>query len=1161
MVFVWAALLLGATGAKATPVETLVQDTLYRADGSAAQGNLVIRWNDFSTSAGDAVAAGEMTVPIAANGGISIPLIPNAGSSPSGSYYKVVMKLNDGTISEEQWVVPVAASTTVAAIRAKVVPQAVAAQFVSLDYLNSALSKISTATPQVNTDWNSTSGASQLLDKPVLAAVATSGSYSDLSNTPVIANLAAPGPIGATAPNMINATNVTAQGIVTSQTPVADIRAFGAKCDGVTDDTAALQAAITALHSTGGKIATFGTCYIANPAQLTWGNTSILELEVQGNLTVGTTFVVPNNVHIVGDGGAAGLVQFNGFGPEAGINGQTTVGTLGTSFAAGAATFTPSSMTGIVPGAAITVAGLQSCTITSIARASNVVTASLSASCRTPAGVDVTVAGVTDTSYNGTFLVTASDYGKNTISWQQSAANSTSTGGTLTGLNEQSVETVFITSTTSTTATATFLHAHNAADQFGVVVLAFAYQSFSDHSVANINVGGCGGACIWSDYAAMIGLYNVGAGASANLTSLPMELTTSWWVTIERGSFLNATNGSSQPWGMRFDETTGADSTGVLSVTDTTIGGGVKIDTNGLSGKTQQAGNIVFRHDIFEEPVTAAIVVDPRGAINHHVIVLDDPFLQDNFANYSPCTGYYTDYAANGNGNGGGFDIRQSDNILTGCKVGGYFDGTLMVNGVAGSTLNTKTPTNPVGVWNDGKTLEAELRGEGAAMGPQLIPYATQAIAQPTSWTSGACTVTQGVLAPDGTTSAASLTYNSAGYITASQPGFTTNAGDWFIYGAWLKPDGGASTINAAGQGIPFWINSNGSNDVFANSYIPYQAYPNNFETVFNGDWWAPVVAVAQLQTGDGGSHSYAFNFACPGSGGGALDAWAPFMIHIPASAGVTAAEVERWRQQLLHGYVPPGMPGGGILAMNPAHKLYWGSDTDLYRGAAGVVQTDGSFKAGTTTIDPVNGVTTPKVSVGNGTPSVINITAQTVSALPTTGNTLGDQRAVSNGANAADCTVGGGTTFLWCYWNGSAWNAESSVGPQGPAGATGPTGATGPAPTPSNLGASTYNASGSTTMALNSSPWAMGSVTVTHSTSSTLTITGSVAGGSYVLEIKQDSTGGGTTLTLGSGCTWKIGGGGAGAITLSSGANAMDVLAFIYDGSNCIANFRTNFN
>lgn len=39
---------------------------------------------------------------------------------------------------------------------------------------------------QVNTDWNSVSGISQLLNKPSLATVATSGSYADLSSKPSI---------------------------------------------------------------------------------------------------------------------------------------------------------------------------------------------------------------------------------------------------------------------------------------------------------------------------------------------------------------------------------------------------------------------------------------------------------------------------------------------------------------------------------------------------------------------------------------------------------------------------------------------------------------------------------------------------------------------------------------------------------------------------------------------------------------------------------------------------------------------------------------------------------------------------------------------------------------------------------------------------------------
>lgn len=39
---------------------------------------------------------------------------------------------------------------------------------------------------QINTDWNSSSGLSQLLNKPSLSTVATSGSYNDLSNKPTI---------------------------------------------------------------------------------------------------------------------------------------------------------------------------------------------------------------------------------------------------------------------------------------------------------------------------------------------------------------------------------------------------------------------------------------------------------------------------------------------------------------------------------------------------------------------------------------------------------------------------------------------------------------------------------------------------------------------------------------------------------------------------------------------------------------------------------------------------------------------------------------------------------------------------------------------------------------------------------------------------------------
>lgn len=50
---------------------------------------------------------------------------------------------------------------------------------------NSDLALVPLVIPeQVNADWNSTSGASQILNKPNLATVATTGSYNDLSNLP-----------------------------------------------------------------------------------------------------------------------------------------------------------------------------------------------------------------------------------------------------------------------------------------------------------------------------------------------------------------------------------------------------------------------------------------------------------------------------------------------------------------------------------------------------------------------------------------------------------------------------------------------------------------------------------------------------------------------------------------------------------------------------------------------------------------------------------------------------------------------------------------------------------------------------------------------------------------------------------------------------------------
>ena len=121
---------------------TTVQDTIYRADGTLASGTLIVSWPAFTTAANAAVAAGSDTVQIATNGTVMLRLAANAGALPGGTYYTAVYHLSDGTVNKEYWVVPVAATTTIGAIRSQLVPATVAIQAVSKQYVDAAVSTI-----------------------------------------------------------------------------------------------------------------------------------------------------------------------------------------------------------------------------------------------------------------------------------------------------------------------------------------------------------------------------------------------------------------------------------------------------------------------------------------------------------------------------------------------------------------------------------------------------------------------------------------------------------------------------------------------------------------------------------------------------------------------------------------------------------------------------------------------------------------------------------------------------------------------------------------------------------------------------------------------------------------------------------------------------------
>lgn len=120
------------------PPLTTVSDTVYRADGTPAQGTLIITWPAFVTAGGGAVAAGRTNVSLGAQGGLSVALASNVGSNPAGVYYVVVYQLSDNTVKTEFWSVPTNSPANLATVRTTP-GSGTAAQPASMQYVNTAI--------------------------------------------------------------------------------------------------------------------------------------------------------------------------------------------------------------------------------------------------------------------------------------------------------------------------------------------------------------------------------------------------------------------------------------------------------------------------------------------------------------------------------------------------------------------------------------------------------------------------------------------------------------------------------------------------------------------------------------------------------------------------------------------------------------------------------------------------------------------------------------------------------------------------------------------------------------------------------------------------------------------------------------------------------------
>ena len=180
----WGALGLVATAVAALPARlaaqmttTTVQGTVYRADGTPATGTLLVSWSAFTTPQNQAVAAGNLSTAIGADGFVSVNLTPNAAALPTGSYYTAVYHLSDGTVNQEYWVVPATATASIAAVRAQLEPSTVAVQPVSQAYVDSAIASLSGSWLPLS--GGTLTGPLTLNENPTAANQAATKSYAD----------------------------------------------------------------------------------------------------------------------------------------------------------------------------------------------------------------------------------------------------------------------------------------------------------------------------------------------------------------------------------------------------------------------------------------------------------------------------------------------------------------------------------------------------------------------------------------------------------------------------------------------------------------------------------------------------------------------------------------------------------------------------------------------------------------------------------------------------------------------------------------------------------------------------------------------------------------------------------------------------------------------
>ena len=332
------------------PALTTVSDTVYRADGTPAEGTVLISWPSFQTAEGDVVAAGNLSVTLGPAGAFTAQLVPNVGASPAGTFYVVVLQLDDGTVRAEYWAVTTTSPTTIDAVLTT--PGTGLANLAATQqYVNSAVAGLAVDSTVVHLAGAETiTGTKQFavppsLPTPVGTSDGTNKAYVDAA----VANVGSGAYVALAGGTMTGPLNLPAD--PTSPSQAADRHyvdtGLSAKADLVdaTVPTAELGAGVASSATCLNGNSSWGSCGSGAPAGITYATTALNWTQtISSSLTGGTPATVtltPCPVGIDTISGDGYQVLLSGGGNSEAASVATVAGGCISGAASGTVTFTP----------------------------------------------------------------------------------------------------------------------------------------------------------------------------------------------------------------------------------------------------------------------------------------------------------------------------------------------------------------------------------------------------------------------------------------------------------------------------------------------------------------------------------------------------------------------------------------------------------------------------------------------------------------------------------------------------------------------------------------------------------------------------------------------------------------------------------------------------